>query len=213
MTEKAITAAAEMADHVIILTAPATLSGINNAMRLGASKLPPERVTLIDSGSTSMALGYQVQVGAEVAAATGDLPATLAAIQAVREHTVLYAALNTLEFLRASGRVNWAVAGIGALLQIKPIIAVKDGLVPSVARVRTFNRAIDELVELTAALAPLDRLTIVHTNAPDTVPQLVERLGSLIPADHRIISVTPTLGTHVGPGAVGVVPLSKSWRQ
>lgn len=213
MTEKAITAAAERADHVIIVTAPATLSGINNAMRLGAAKLPPERVTLIDSGSTSMALGYQVQVGVEVAEATGDVSATLAAIQSVRENTILYAALNTLEFLRASGRVNWAVAGIGALLQIKPIIGVKDGLVPSVARVRTFNRAIDQLVELTEAMAPLDRLTIVHTHAPDMVPQLIERLGALVPADHRIISVTPTLGTHVGPGAVGVVPLSKSWRQ
>lgn len=200
------------ADHLIILTAPAKLSGIYNAMRLGSASLPPEQVTLIDSGTTTMALGYQVQVGVETAAATGDLDATLKAIQSVRENVHMYAALNTLDFLRASGRVSWAAAGIGALLQIKPIIGLKDGIVQNVARVRTFTRAIDELVELTRAMAPLDRLTIVHTHNPDGAQTLIERLGDLVPADLRAISVTPTLGTHVGPGAVGVVPLSQSWR-
>lgn len=200
------------ADHLIILTAPAKLSGIYNAMRLGSASLPPDRVTLVDSGTTTMALGYQVQIGVETAAATGDLDATLKAIQAVRENVILYAALNTMEFLRASGRVSWAAAGIGALLQIKPIISLRDGVVQNVSRVRTFSRATDELVELTQAFAPLDRLTVVHTNNPDGAQTLIERLGDLVPADLRVTSVTPTLGTHVGPGAVGVVPLSKSWR-
>ena len=200
------------ADHVIILTAPAKLSSIYNAMRLGAASLPPDRVTLIDSGSTTMSLGYQVQIGVETAEATGDLDATLKAIQAVRENVMMYAALNTMEFLRASGRVGWAAAGIGALLQIKPIIGLRDGVVQSVAKVRTFTRATDELVELTRSMAPLDRLTVVHTHNPEGAQTLIERLGDLVPADMGVMSVTPTLGTHVGPGAVGVVPLSKSWR-
>lgn len=210
--EKAIEEAFAGADHVIIMTAPANLSGIYNAMRLGSSSLPPERVTLIDSGTTTMALGYQVQVGVEVAEATGDLDAVLKAIQSVRENVNMYAALNTLEYLRASGRVSWAAASIGALLQIKPIIDMKDGVVHSVGRVRTFNRAIDALVEQARAMAPLERLTIVHTNNPDGVETLMQRLGDIVPQDCRIIGVTPTLGTHVGPAAIGVVPLSKSWR-
>lgn len=210
--EKAIRHQAERADHVIILTVPSNLSAIYNAMRLGMAGLPAERVTLIDTGTTTMALGYQVQVGVEVAEATGDLEATLKAIQAVRENVIMYAALNTLEYLRASGRVSWAAASIGALLQIKPIISLKDGVVNSVARVRTFSRAFDELVELTRAMAPLERLTVVHTSNFAGAAQLLERLGDVVPADHRTISVTPTLGTHVGPGALGVVPLSQSWR-
>lgn len=210
--ERAIKTQFANADHVMILTAPAKLSGIYNAMRLGAASLPPEQVTLIDSGSTSMGLGYQVQIGVETAVATGDVEATLKAIQAVRDNLTLYAALNTMEFLRASGRVSWAAAGIGALLQIKPIISLQEGIVQSVSRVRTFSRVIDELVELTRARAPLDRLTVIHTNNPDGAQTLIERLGDIAPADLQVMSVTPTLGTHVGPGAVGVVPLSKSWR-
>lgn len=213
VAERVIKETFEGADHLIILTAPAKLSAIHNAMRLGMASLPPDRVTLIDSGTTTMALGYQVQIGVETAEATGDVDATLKAIQAVRDNVNMYAALNTLEFLRASGRVSWAAAGIGALLRIKPIIDMKDGVVHNVVRVRTFNRAIDELVNLTRAMAPLDRLTIIHTNTPDGVATLIERLGDLVPVEHRIISVTPTLGTHVGPGAMGVVPLSQSWRQ
>jgi len=210
--ERVIKEAFAGADHLVILTAPAKLSGIYNAMRLGSASLPPERVSLIDSGTTTMALGYQVQIGVETAEATGDLNATLKAIRAVRENVNMYAALNTMEFLHASGRVSWAAAGIGALLQIKPIIDMKDGVVHNVARVRTFNRATDELVTLTRAMAPLDRLTVIHTNNPDGARTLTERLDDLVPADLRVISVTPTLGTHVGPGAIGVVPLSKSWR-
>lgn len=210
--EKIIKRAFAEADHLIILTVPSNLSALYNSMRLGSADLPQDRVTLIDSGTTTMALGYQVQVGVEVAAATGDVGATLNAIQSARENVNMYAALNTLEYLRASGRVSWAAASLGALLQIKPIIDLKDGVVHSIARVRTFNRAFDELVELTRAMAPLERLTIVHTSNAVGAQKLLERLSDIVPADHRTISVTPTLGTHVGPGALGVVPLSQSWR-
>ncbi len=213
ITEKAITEAAQDADHVVIVTTPAKLSGIYNAMRLGASNIPPEKVSLVDSGMVTMALGWQVIVGAEVAAETGDVQKVLDAIQRVRDNEKLYAGLATMEFLRRGGRVGWAAASIGALLQIKPILNVKDGEVTPLARIRTFGKAVEKLVELTREQAPLDRLAIIHANNLSGAEDLKRQLGDVVPENTIIIEVGPTLGVHIGPGALGVIPVSKSWRQ
>jgi DegV family protein with EDD domain len=201
------------ADHLIIITAPAKLSGIHNAMRLGSSKLPQDKVTLIDGGTVSMALGWQVITAAETAEATGgDVDAVLKAIQAVRDNQRLYAALTTLEYLKHSGRVGWAAAGIGALLQIKPIIEVRDGDVISVARVRTFSRALDEMLELVRKHGAIDRIAILHANSEDVAQQFRMQLGADCPDDVYIVSATPAIGTHTGPGIIGAAPVYKSWR-
>jgi DegV family protein with EDD domain len=200
------------ADHLIVLTAPAKLSAIHNSMRLGMADLPPERVTLIDSGQVSLGMGFQVLIGAEVAAETGDVERVLAAIDAVRQHQKLYAAIATMEFLRRSGRVGWATASIGSLLQIKPLIQVQDGEVLPVARIRTFSRAVDKLVELGRAQAPLDRLALLHINASEAQGELRVRLADIIPEEVIMGTICPTLGTHIGPGTVGIVTVSKGWK-
>ncbi len=95
-----------------------------------------------------MGLGFQVLVGAEIAEATGDVEKTVEAVKKVREHAYLYAGLQTMEFLRRSGRVGWATAGIGALLQIKPMLQVTNGEVLSCQPRPHVRAGIDELVEL-----------------------------------------------------------------
>lgn len=212
MTEQAIKEAAQDADHVVIVTTPAKLSNIYNAMRLGASDLPADKFSLVDSGMVTMALGWQVLIGAEVAKETGDVQKTLDAIQRVRQNQKLYAALATMEFLRRGGRVSWAAASIGALLQIKPILNVADGEVTRLATIRTFSKATEKLVELTHQAAPLDRLAVIHANNPAGAQELLKQIGDVAPAGSIIIEVGPTLGTHIGPGALGVMPVSKSWR-
>jgi DegV family protein with EDD domain len=212
IAREGIDRAFEGADHLIMITTPAKLSGIYNAMRLGANHLPQDRVTLIDSGQVSIALGWQVLLSAETAAETGSLEQTLAAIDAVRRSEKLYASIATMEFLRRSGRVGWAAASIGSLLQIKPIIEVQDGEVTSVARVRTFARALDKLAEIARAQAPLDKLAILHINNLDGTNELKERLGDIMPPETIIGTINPTLGTHVGPGTVGCVTVSKGWK-
>jgi DegV family protein with EDD domain len=212
LTEKVIKEAFEGADHLMVLTAPAALSGIYNSMRLGASSLPPDCVTLIDSGTVTMALGWQVLVGAEVAAATGDVDKVIDAINRVRAHQKLYAGLATMEFLRRSGRVSWALAGIGALLQIKPMVEVKDGVVFPLARVRTFGKVMQELIALTRAQAPLDKLAILHANNPDGARDMQNQLADVIPPETLVINITTVIGTHIGPGALGVATVSKGWR-
>jgi DegV family protein with EDD domain len=212
LAEKVIKEAFEDADHLFILTASAKLSGIYNAMRLGASSLPQDRVTLIDSHTTTMGLGWQVWIGAETAAKTGDVQQAQEAILRVREAQRVFAALGTLEFLHRSGRVGWAAAGIGTLLQIKPVIEVKDGEVESIARVRTFGRAIDELIRLAHESAPLDRLAILYVSDMEAAQQLRAQLQDIAPPDTIFTRVCPAIGTHIGPSGLGLSPVQQSWR-
>jgi len=213
LAEQVINRAFDGADHLVILCVPAHLSAIHNAMRLGASGIPSDQVTLIDSGTLTMALGFQVLAGAETAAETGDLSAVLDAIERVRANVRLYATAETMEYLRRSGRVGWAAASMGQLLQIKPIISVREGDVAAIARVRTFARAIDKLVELVREQAPLDRLALLHANNREGALEIKNRLGSVVPVETHIINVTPVIGTHIGPMALGVTTLSKAWRR
>ncbi|MEZ4667371.1 MAG: DegV family protein [Anaerolineae bacterium] len=200
-------------DHIVMITAPAALSSIYNSFRLGAINLPQDRITLIDSGTVSMGLGFQVLVGAEIATETGDIDAVISAIQRAREHVKVYAVPETMEYLRRSGRVGWAAAGAAALLQIKPIVKAADGVVESVARVRTFGKAIEKLVELAQNEASFDQLALVHANNPEGAEDIKQRLGTLIPERTYIINVTPVIGTHIGPKSLGVITLNQGWRQ
>lgn len=197
------------ADHLFLIAVASKLSAVYNIMRLAAAKLPQDRVTLIDSKSATMGLGFQVLAGAEAAEATSDVEQVHAAIESTRDRAHVYAALETMEFLKRSGRVSWAVAGIGELLQIKPILHVFDGEVLSGKRVRTFGRALDELVELVHQQAPLERMALLYISDYEDAVKLRDRLSDIAPPNTLIVSVTPTIGVHVGTGGVGVVTVSK----
>jgi DegV family protein with EDD domain len=193
------------ADHVIGITAPAKLSGVYNTFRLAAEQTDPKRVTLIDSGMVSMGMGWQVVIAAEMAQA-GASPAEIERTnRAVQPGTDVWAALDTIEYLRRSGRVSWAAAMVGNLFQIKPIIRMHDSVVSSVTRVRTTHRAFDALVALAHEAAPLDRLAVMHTSNLDGAYHLFDVLADIRPPNETVIvEVTPVLGVHVGPNGLGL---------
>lgn len=203
------------AEHLIVVTTPAKLSGIHNSMRLALQNLeiPEDRYTLVDSGSLSLGIAVQVLKAAEVAAETGDVQQTIEAIKQVQQHSRTYATVGSMEFLQRSGRVGWAVARIAGLLNIKPVVKVEGGEVHAEARVRTFNRALNKMASLAGEEAPFDWLGVLHINNPDGAAQLKASLGDVVP-DHVITGlIGPTLGTHIGPGSVGVVTLKQGWKR
>ncbi len=205
LAEEAFRKALEGADHVVALSVAAALSSIYDGMALAARNVDEKRITLVDSGLLSMGLGWQVLAAAESAASGASVEAIVAAANSVRRRTRLYAALDTMEYLRRSGRVSWAAASLGALLQIKPIVSVQDGKVESVARVRTLKKAFTKVAQLGRAEAPLERLAVLHSNAPDRAEQLREMLADIVPANYiTITDVTTAIGTHVGPGGIGL---------
>jgi DegV family protein with EDD domain len=212
MVEPVLAEALQEADHVVIIAVSSKLSGIYNAFRLGAGSVAADKVTLVDSGQVAMGLGWQVIIAAETAEATGSVEAVTDAIQRVRAHQRLYAALDTLEYLKHSGRVSWAQAGIGSLLQIKPILDVREGEVKSHARVRTFKRAFDELITLAREQAPLDRLAIMHADNASGARELRDALKDIAPPDTITVNIAPAIGTHIGPGGLGFSSVSKAWK-
>jgi DegV family protein with EDD domain len=131
--------------------------------------------------------------------------------QILRTH--LFAVLDDLEFLRRSGRVNDLLAGLGSVLQIKPVFKVYNGRA-SYDRVRTHKRALKRLIQLLDEQGPLVELCVVHSHALDRAEQLRDRVSHLQPeAAIRLIDVSPIIATHIGPNAVGVVGVVKTGGQ
>jgi DegV family protein with EDD domain len=149
-----------------------------------------------------------VIAAAEAAVEGKSAQEILAMIEDMKHRVHVYAMLDTLEYMRRSGRVSWARAKAAQMLRIKPIIKVFLGQVKDVGRTRTRRRAIDHLVELICALGPLERLALLHTYAPDLETfrhQLIERCARFsLPEPLPTIAVTTIIGTHVGSRALGV---------
>ena len=213
LTEDMLHTALEGHDHVVCIHVPEQLSATINNVRIGASSLPDDKVTIIDSQKLSMAIGYQALIAAEVAAETGDVEAVVDAVYRVQKHVKLYAVFDTLEYLKRSGRVNAVVAGVGSLLRIKPIVDVEDGEVHLAHRVRTFRRAVDKLEELLREQMPLDRLMLLEIRNREDAEKFGERVQDIMPDETDIVQVGPTLGTHIGPGAIGFVSLRAEWKK
>jgi DegV family protein with EDD domain len=192
------------AEQVLSIHAPAGLSGIFNAARLAAQAFDG-RVTVVDSLSLSLGLGFQVLAAAE--AAEAGLEAALAARASTRSRTRLLAALDTLEYVRRSGRVPALVARLGSLLRIKPLVEVADGQVKPIGAVRTAGQADASLMGSIQSMGKLGRLAILHTGAEPRargfLDQLMREIGPSLPRDILLVNVTTVIGTHAGPGGLG----------
>ncbi len=192
------------ADEVIAVLVSATLSGMLGVARLGSADVPDLTVHLVDSQQVMMGLGWQAILAAEDAAAGRSSAEILAHIHSVQPRVRIFGVLDTLEYLRRGGRVDWARTTAARLLHIKPLIEFVQGKAVLVGQVRTRRRAIDRLIEIIADLGPLERLALIHTAAPDW-PSFRDRLGELVPVERILVSeVGPTVGTHLGPSALGV---------
>jgi DegV family protein with EDD domain len=196
--------AAEGATEILSIHISISLSATVDQARLGAQETQVAPVTVLDSGQLSLGMGRMVLTAAKAAAAglAKDVIVSLVKDQGTRTH--VFAALDTLEFLRRSGRMNWAVAGLGSLLQIKPLLKMHGGT-PESERIRTRECAIKRVIELVEEVGPLEELALVHTHAPEEAETLRQRSAHLFPAGRAPLfaEVTPVIGTHIGPGAVG----------
>jgi len=201
------------AGKIVSIHVPERLSGVLNTMRLGARAVDAGRVTLVDSLQLTFGIGFQVWAAAELAVEGASLDDILEAIERVRQHTEVYAIIDTMEYLRRSGRVNALTASIGGLLKIKPIVSVHDGEVSSISRQRTWARAEQRLRTLTLAQSPLERLALLHTANLAGAKKFLDSIRDSAPSDTLFIETTPTLGAHVGPGSIGVATLNADWRR
>lgn len=193
---------AEGAEQILSIHAASKLSGIFNAASVAAQPFG-EKVRVVDSQHITLGLGFQVLKAAEAAARNEKIEAILDLLENTQPHVRVIAMLDTLEYVRRSGRVSWARARLGNLLRIKPFVSVRYGEVFSLGEARTRRKGIARLREIIHEHAPFERFAILHTNAEADARKLLGGLDIALPHESLVVNVTPVIGTHVGPNGLG----------
>ena len=199
--------AALLADHdaVVSIHISEKLSGTFESAQQAADMTDPTRVHVIDSEVVSMSLGLVVLAAATLASRGADAEAVVDKVQSMRGDVQTYFSVATLEFLRRGGRIGRASALLGSVLQVKPVLCIRDGLVTPLERVRTFERALSRVVELARAV---DRgqgiCAIVGHAGAEADAERVGRELEPIAETLMIQPLGPVVGAHAGPGVVGV---------
>ena len=188
----------------------AKLSGTMQSALQAKEMLPKagSQLVVLDSNSTSMAMGFHVLTVARAAQAGAGLAECQKLAEEARKHTGVYFVVDTLEFLRRGGRIGGAQAMLGSALNLKPLLELRDGRIESIEKVRTKGKAISRMIELvidrTAGHNPV-RLATLHANAEVEAKSALETAAAqLNPVEQILASVSPVIGTHAGPGTVGL---------
>jgi len=197
-------------DCVLSIHAAGALTSVLNIAQQAAASFP-ERVTCVDSTSLSLGLGFQVLAAAE--AAELGLEAALEAIKTTHRQLHVSAALDTMDYLRRSGRVPATVAALGSLLHIRPLIELTNGEVKAIGAVRTTTQANERMSRFLLQGGELERLAILHTGAErrarDFLNELMQNASQSVPRDILMVNVTTVIGTHVGPNGLGFAAVRK----
>lgn len=193
----------EGATEIISIHISESLSATVNVARQAAAEFSAVPVHVVDSQQLSMGTGFQVEAAAKFARQGISSAEILSHLDDLAGRSFVAARLSTLEFLRRSGRMNRFMAGLGSLLQIKPILTMFDGT-PGSERVRTARKAEELLIGMLEERAPIERFALLHTHDPAGAQALGEKLEAHIPGGEEIaVDITPVIGAHIGPGAVG----------
>jgi DegV family protein with EDD domain len=198
---------------IVCLTIMSRLSGTINAAAAAAREFPDATIHLVDSATVSGGLALQVMHAADLAREGLDATTILAALSLDRDRGRGYATLPDLSHAVRTGRLSRTQAFLGSLIKIVPVLRIDDGRIEEEARVRTFARAQETMVAAAARTAnatPDARVCVIHTRAPERAAALAARLRERIVADLRsfdVFEAGPVIGTHAGPGAVGIFVL------
>ena len=196
----------EGVNEIISMHIHSGLSNLSNAARVASENLKHIRVTVIEIGQVALGLGFLAISAARAALEGRSVQDIIRIIRGQDDRTYVFAALDTLDYLRESGRAPGLVVGIANFLRIKPVIRLHRGILNMVSQVRTGKKGLERLVRLAKDLEPLEQIAVLHTNAVEKARGLAEMLKESFHGiqEPDIAEVTPVLGVHTGPGAVGL---------
>jgi DegV family protein with EDD domain len=202
--------AAEGATEILSIHISLKLSAMVDIAREAAKEITSVPVTVFDSRQLSLGMGFEVLTAAEAAAEGRSMEEILSILEAQIARTHVFAALDTLEFLRRSGRMNFMLAALGTLLRIKPILKMYDGN-PTAERVRTRDGATKRLIEMLLEFGPYEKAALLHSTAADRARELLEEIRNLLPVGEIWLEeINPVVGAHIGPGVLGFACISKA---
>jgi DegV family protein with EDD domain len=193
-------------DSVVSIHIGAKLSATVQAAQTAKQSLAkPERVEVVDSQAASLAMGFAIMDAVEVARAGGKLAEVKATAESAVQRMHVLFMLDTLEYLRRGGRIGRARAYLGALLSVKPILALREGEIYPEERVRTRARGLERIIQSSIRHQNVKRAAVGHSSTPDEAESIRQRLAMAFPnVKVHLIRFGPVIGTHAGPGLVGV---------
>ena len=190
------------ADHILSIHAASTLTGNYSTARAAAASFQG-RVTVVDSSQLSYGLGFQVLAAAEAVEKSDNIELALHQVDITRRDVRVFALFDTLKFLQRSGRISQARFHIASLLQIRPLIELKNGQVINRGEYRTRKRSTQQLCDRLETLGKLKNLVILHTNAEMEAIDMLNKYACGVSGHVGVCNVTTVIGTHVGPNALG----------
>lgn len=198
------------AEQIVCFCVSSQISATYGAAVVARDMLPDADITVVDTQNLSMGQGFMVLAAAEAAAQGASKEELVNVALDVGQRTHLYAALSTVKYMAMSGRIGSLAAGMATLLNVKPILSIQDGKLDLLERVRTQNKSWTRVIELTSEAAggrPIERMAIIHANAPEEARQFEDRVrrGLPCPEEMLLAELTPGLSVHSGAGLVGMV--------
>jgi len=192
-------------DEIVSIHISEKLSGTYASAAQGAEMTDAKRVHVIDSQLVSMSLGLITLAATEMAAHGSSAASIAERVTSMRENVQTYFSVATLEFMRRGGRIGRASAMLGSVLQVKPVLCIRDGLVTPLERVRTFDRALNRIIELTREVNRGNGLCVIvgHADAEADAERVAQALDP-VTETLMIQPLGPVVGAHAGPGVVGV---------
>jgi len=195
------------ADGIVSIHISGKLSGTCNSALMAKDMLGTGcPVEVVDSEAVSMGLGLIVIVAATMAKRGESIDKIVKEVKKTIPKIHLLALFDTLKYLLLGGRIGKAKALLGSILNVKPMLSLKDGEVVPAGQARTRAKGTDKLFEFGQNAVKIQDLAVVHSTTPDEAQNLAERLGSVFDQKQiKIARVGPSLGVHMGPGALIVV--------
>lgn len=199
----------EGAQAILSIHISETLSATINSARIAAMQFKRIPVTVLDSGQLSLGLGFIIERAAQLAESGKEAQEIISDLNNLMKRVYVFASLQTLEYLRRSGRMNFALARFGELLQLKPLLHMNMGKATA-HRTRTQKRATARLLEWLAEYAPYEKLAILHAGVQEEAEALYQQARPYFPQGTVLIEqITPVLGAHLGIGALGLACVAK----
>ncbi|MEW6180919.1 MAG: DegV family protein [Chloroflexota bacterium] len=201
----------EQGYDILSIHISAALSGTIDSATQAKNMLHTDRIEIVDSLSAGMGLGFQALQVARAAKTGASLRECKEIAEKAVKHTGVLFAVSTLEFLHRGGRIGGAAAFLGTALGLKPILGLQDGKIVAVEKIRTMNKAVEKVIDLFVQRVGNQRpvrIAALHANAPAEAERVLEKACQRFdPADIAeafAATVSPVIGTHTGPGTVGI---------
>ena len=209
---QAIAEAREAGDEAVIITVGAKLSGTNQSARTALAEAPGGDVFVVDSNNVTLGERVLVEYALHLVDEGRSAAQIAAAVEAVRDRVVVIGLLETLEYLVRGGRLSAAAGAVGTLLNVKPVVAVEDGLIVQLGKARGSKNGrnlLNQKVEKAGGIDFSMPLALGYTGLSDAVLKKYMEDSAALWAGHTegelpVHTIGATIGTHVGPGAVAV---------